>query len=457
MSKASLFTPIDSRYKSEILEVVLKVAHQLSNPLIVKEESCSKENEIEIDGVSYQPWSDLGLSHGYPGLCILYGELDNIFPEQGWDDIGHEFLLEIQKAIEKEGIGSTSAFNGLVGIAFAVRALSRKGTRYTKFLEKLNKFLLTGTREFLEEAIENSSSALLIDDYDVISGLSGIGRYLIHYKDLPEYQPLIHEILNYMVNLTRDKIVQGQKVPGWFIKSENLFLVSERINNPIGSFNCGLSHGIAGPLALLSIALQNGIEVEGHREAILKIGNWLINFSISSGEYKIFPGSISWEEQIEGKIKQSLINREAWCYGTPGVARVLLLAGIALNNQYFIGISLKSFKGIFERSELSWNINSPTFCHGYSGLLHIANLMNNYSKLNDLNLDVYVEDLLKKIMNCYDLRNTFGFQDIETMGNKEQYTNKAGFLSGTAGILLPLLHLCKNKNHTDWDTLFLLN
>ncbi|CUB13291.1 Nisin biosynthesis protein NisC [Bacillus cereus] len=454
MNKNEFSMVLEPSVKEEILDIVLTTARKLSDPLLVKEHASGSENQIMINGMAYSLWSDLALSHGYPGLCIVYSELDHMFPNDGWDSVGHEFLLEIQKAIEEQGVNSLSTFGGLAGLTFAVESLSRNGTRYQNFLKTLIEGLTYSTQDFIEKAQKSlEESSILTGDYDVIQGLSGIGRYLINKKNIPMFKTLIKEILEYMVELTRDVIIHEEKVPGWFIASEKLFLNSDRKNNPIGNFNCGLSHGIAGPLALLSISLQNGIEVGGQREAIKKIGDWLINFSMQEDNNLIFPGVVSWEEQCQGRV-QNISSRDAWCYGTLGVARALFLAGKSIGNQYFIEKSIQSFEGIYRRSEASWNIHSPTFCHGYSGLLHITKLMNSYLKSD--NLDFEIKKLVEKLVKMYKNEYVFGFKDIENIEGREVYTNKPGFLDGTAGILLVLLHLYNDKNYTGWDELFLL-
>ena len=75
--------------------------------------------------------------------------------------------------------------------------------------------------------------------------------------------------------------------------------------NPIGYFNCGLSHGIPGPLALLSVAYKEGVIVEGQKEAIEKIGSWLMSKVVISSQGKYFPTAISWDEQIKIQYTRS--------------------------------------------------------------------------------------------------------------------------------------------------------
>ena len=98
-------------------------------------------------------------------------------------------------------------------------------------------------------------------EYDVISGLSGVGRYLLCISDNPEALKRLKVILKYCISLIQPICINGEHVPGWYIAPENLFTNADREKYPQGSFNCGLAHGIAGPLALLSLASQQGIYI----------------------------------------------------------------------------------------------------------------------------------------------------------------------------------------------------
>ncbi|HFJ9447822.1 lanthionine synthetase C family protein [Bacillus tropicus] len=440
--------------KTGVLEIILNVAKNLSIPSTVKELSSSQENVIDINGAKLIPWSDTSLSHGYPGLCILFGELDHMFPEDGWDVIGHSFMVEIQKSIEEYGIHSTSTFSGLAGIGFAARSLSRSGSRYQKFISSINHLLIEHTKVRLEQIKNTSTLGTIMSDYDVIEGLSGVGRYLLLYKDNVEAKNVLQDILQYMIDITKDIRVNDQHVPGWFVASKNLFLETEQMANPIGNFNCGLSHGIPGPMALLAVSIIEGVEIAGQKEAIAKVGEWLIRNIIESENGFYFPGTITWEDQIKGIITPS-VSRDAWCYGSPGVSRSLYLAGKALKNDSFIKVAEYSLKSVFERPTEQWGLHSPTFCHGFSGLLHITNLTN--ASLQSKTLNVHTRKLVSNILSLYDKELPFGFQDLEPSDLGMKAMNKAGFLDGTTTILLTLLAYYNNKNYTEWDTLFLLN
>ncbi len=432
--------------KQSIEDIVIQTADKMKDPKKVKEISSSKANSVTIEGKDIIPWGDTSLSHGYPGICILFGELDYMFPNDGWDRVGLEYLKAIRNDIEQNGIYSISTFSGLAGVGFAARSLSRHGTRYHNFIEKINKQLLKQLRMHLS-MFQKEDYHLRMSDYDVIEGLSGVGRYLLFFKEDAEMHAALLEVLSYLVHLTEDIEVEGKRVPGWFIPSKNLFLEEERQLNPIGYFNCGLSHGIPGPLALLSIAYKEGVYVKGQKEAIKKISNWLISKVIRSSKGKYFPTVVSWDEQISRKVYVS-VSRDAWCYGTPGVARALYLAGEAIDYKRFSHVAKETFNDIFTaRTTEDWDIYSPTFCHGLSGLLQITMMMNE---------EKYVSKLVDYTLSFYDDEHPFGFQDVESTESGLKHLNKAGFLDGAAAILLTLLYYNNKKSYTDWEALFLL-
>lgn len=447
----------ECKMANQILDIVLATAKKMSNLDSVRMHSSADENIIEIEGRKLVPWHDLSLSHGLPGLCILFGELDNMFPEDEWDLIGHSFMIEIQKKIKEQNIMSASTFSGWAGIGFAARSLSRNGVRYQKFIKEINNIIIKqvkGKLTYLAQQDENSLSGAVMTDYDVIEGLSGIGRYLLFYSDNSEVREAIYEIQKYLINITEDIIIDGELVPGWFISSSNQFLDVDKKNNPIGNFNCGLSHGIPGPMAFLSIAKMNGLEVSGQAEAIHKIAKWLIKKAINENDVIYFPAHVSWEEEITGQILESP-TRDAWCYGTPGVSRALYLAGKALESDVYKSIAEKGIFSSFERNVRERDLSSSTFCHGLSGLLHITEIMNN--EIQDKHLLQECKVIINNIMNEHNENLPFGFDDFEYLESGAKSMNKAGLLDGATGVLLSLLFYYNKKSYTDWNALFLLN
>lgn len=85
------------------VEIVKEMARQISNYDKVLEIVNQKDNFRSIGEVPLIPWKSTALSHGIPGICMLYGELHAHFPEEGWDDIGHQYLSILVNEIKEKG------------------------------------------------------------------------------------------------------------------------------------------------------------------------------------------------------------------------------------------------------------------------------------------------------------------------------------------------------------------
>ncbi|SFJ43436.1 lanthionine synthetase C family protein [Thermoflavimicrobium dichotomicum] len=442
---------IDCNERREKLKnIALEIGSLLKNPQDVKSKICSEENKIQHKelGVEYFPWKDLSLGEGYPGICLFLGELDRLFPDDGWDEVGHNYMVAIQNSIHEYGIDSLSLWGGITGIAMAARALSRDGTRYNNFISQLQEIYLENYRATLEYSMASLYKGSKVSDYDTISGWSGIGRYLLFYKDQPAIRKSLEEILSYLVQLSQDREINGQIVPGWYVPVENLFL-HEREKFPNGYFNCGLSHGIPGPLALLALASLHGVEVSGQKEAIHKIAMWLLQWKQVDKYGLYWPNIISWEDHQSGVVNLSY-HREAWCYGSPGVARSIWLAGEALNDDNFKRIAVEAYLATFHRPQEKWNIESPTFCHGLIGLVQLTQQM--YVDSQREEFKIQRDQLIDRILDMYEEKAPFRFYDL--LGQKKYI--KGGLLEGVAGIGIVFSGLISECT-PEWSSVFLIS
>lgn len=92
------------------VELVKEIARQVSNYDKVLEIVNKKDNFLSIGEVPLIPWKPTALSHGIPGICMLYGELHAHFPEEGWDDLGHKYLSILVNEIKEKGAYSINVF-----------------------------------------------------------------------------------------------------------------------------------------------------------------------------------------------------------------------------------------------------------------------------------------------------------------------------------------------------------
>lgn len=431
---------------NKILTIVRDVANILKSPQDL-------QNKIHFTGEDEYPWEGRCLSHGHPGVCLLLAELSEQFPDEDWDAYAFEHLKIVNSLISNYGINNISLFSGLSGVGLAATLLSNKGTRYIKFISDINNNIVNTLKEF----ISNSAASLhnlRMTDYDVIQGVSGTIRYLLMHKENTEIIEIIKRSLQYLVDLTYDITKKNNIVPGWYISSENQFLESEKRDFPSGNFNTGMAHGIAGPLAILSIALMEGIEIKGQRDAIVKIASWLDKWKCKN-EYGIYwSGHIKFENVINNTKEELTTHREAWCYGNPGISRALWLAGTALSKKNYTDLALEALESTLNMPYDTWGCISGIFCHGLAGMIHILNVM--YADSGNSRFRDSAIQLTNNLLNFYSTENTFGFVDINYKNSNLVISHKPGLLDGAAGVLLPLLAIISERK-TKWDSVFLLN
>ena len=428
-------------------QIVKKIAKELTNYEKIIEVVNRKENWRKIFDYELIAWSDLTLSQGIPGLCILYGELSQQFPEEGWEVLGHKYLEKLVGIIQNNGLTTISMFSGASGIALATMCMSDGGKKYTNFIHSLNEYIKLKLKEII--AIPRTNGAI-ISLYDTIEGMSGILSYLLLQKNDNEMKPCIEEAIQYLIDITKDITYKGKRIPGWYVASENQFSKQESGLYPNGNFNTSLSHGISGILGALSLAIIEGIELDGQRKAIKKILDFLEETKMELNR-TVWEGQVSFEEYTTKKYNpENVIRRDAWCYGNVGICYAYILAGTALKDNTYISYglnilkdSLADIRGIF----------SATFCHGYGGILQVVNSIETL-----LQREIFAKEkemLLSKIMGFYEKEYLYGFHNIEVEDNGFKSFEALGLLDGVVGVCLVLLSNELGRK-TPWSRAFLL-
>lgn len=435
--------------RRKIEERVQDVVARLMDPQRIRDNALELGRQLpEREGFLF---AETDLAGGFAGMCFLFAEMDRMFPEQSWARVGHQFLVEVQKGVETGRIRGLGLFGGLTGVGMSVRALSCNGTRYQTLLSKLNQLIVNHYQPALNQAVQGIATGVHLADFDVISGWSGIGRYLLCCREEPEMKNVLHEVLEYLVLVSEDKTVKGQSVPGWYVTYEQQ---TERnlVEYPNGHINIGLAHGIPGPLALLSLALSQGVEVPGQREAIRRIAEMLLRWQMEDEQGPFWNGRISWEEWTQGKTLTGS-TRAAWCYGTPGVARALWLAGEALAEEEWKRIAVEAYLALFRRPRESWRLNSPNLCHGLAGFAAMTQRMYIDSGVEELAM--HRDRLVESVLALYDEKTPFGFYDIVSSRTGTYQYHFSGLLEGATGTALVLSSLI-SPQEPQWEAVLMI-
>ncbi|MFJ4973022.1 lanthionine synthetase C family protein [Streptomyces sp. NPDC088755] len=192
-------------------------------------------------------------------------------------------------------------------------------------------------------------------EWDLIRGLTGLAGLLLSRPIAPR----LPDVLACLVALAHPVRGDGRMLPGWWsaVGPDGKELGGGHGNN-------GMAHGIAGPLAVLSLALRDGVSVPGQEEAIGTFAIWLDRH-----------GTHYWSTAAHLDALQppkAEPARQSWCYGQPGIARAQQLAALALGDPARRQAAEDTVETILTDPQQLARITDSTLCHGWAGLLTLT-------------------------------------------------------------------------------------
>ncbi|GAB3155450.1 lanthionine synthetase C family protein [Micromonospora sonneratiae] len=330
---------------------------------------------------------------------------------------------------------NSSLYLGAPAVAFVLHCAEQPAWAGT--LDALDGHIATATQQRLARAHDRIDWQQLptLGEFDLISGLTGIGAYLLHRR----HDDLLREVLVYLVRLTQPLVVGGGTLPGWWSHHGPADRPSPQW--PGGHCNLGMAHGIAGPLSLLSLAMRRGVTVSGQAASIDRICTWLDRWRCGSTPSIWWPEMISRSEWPTHTVRRETPPRPSWCYGTPGLARAQQLAGIALGDTRRQQHAERAFAACLTDPRQVDQLDNPTLCHGWAGLTVTASRIAEDS-INDMGLADRVS-YLREQTRAY------------------AHHHKAsgdGLLEGATGVDLALAATAATSPATpQWDTCLLLS
>ncbi len=264
---------------------------------------------------------------------------------------------------------NASLFFGAPALAFVTHAAADRPGKLTRALATLDESTTAVTRRRLDEAharIDRRDRPALAE-FDLIRGLAGLGTY--HLQRNPHHD-ITKAVLSYLVRLTEPLPGRADGLPGWWTDLAPTGHASP--DYPEGHGNVGMSHGIAGPLALLSLALRRGVVVDGHTDAITRICTWLDACQQHHPCGPWWPGIITVDDVHNGHLRQPTPQRPSWCYGTPGLARTHQLAGLATGDTARQRTAETAMLGCLRDPAQLARIVDSGLCHGMAGVFQTA-------------------------------------------------------------------------------------
>jgi lantibiotic modifying enzyme len=383
---------------------------------------------------------DPSLAGGDAGLAILFGYLDRFFPSEGWDKVAHQLVLRISTSLGASSHQPVGLFGGLAGLAFAIWYLSRDDTRYRRARMAIEEVLLPRAVSLAQSFSDRYG--IPVEDYDVVTGISGVAAYLLCRTQDNSARQALESAVTAMVEI----VERETPVPAWFTPEDMITSRGMIGKYPEGCLNCGLAHGVTGVLSVLSLAYRQDVKVSQSHSAIERLAHWLLAQGQNDRWGQSWPAAVGTRASdlpTPGPL--------GWCYGNPGVARALWLAGDALDDASLREAATEAFRCVYRRPPARRGITSPTFCHGAAGLLEITMRF-----ARDTGLPEFSEaanSTLEQLLAMFAEDAVYGYRDHDhELGS----VDRPGLLEGAAGVALVLLAVA-SPQAPDWDRIFLLS
>ncbi|WP_405088646.1 lanthionine synthetase C family protein [Microbispora sp. NBC_01389] len=308
--------------------------------------------------------------------------------------------------------GNASLFHGAPALEFVLSRARRADRDIRDAVDRVvTARLAAARRRQVSAALPHAA------EFDLIRGLTGLGALLLNRDSA---SPLLEEVLDYLVSLCRPVRLDGRELPGWWSDAGP---ADEQM--PGGHGNNGVAHGIAGPLALLSLAARRGVQVPGQHDAVEVVARWLDRYGCC---YWVTRDQLSNPEPPKRQVA-----RPSWCYGELGIARSQQVAAIVLGDPVRrLAAEDTVVRVLADRARLD-RVTDASLCHGWAGLLTVVRAVADDSPDPDRYAPL-IEDLAKRLA-----------ADLGRL-------SKPGFMEGRAGAQLAL----DGTNTTGWARALLI-
>ncbi len=425
-------SPLDEPRKIKAQEVIRSLVQSCTDQNIVKSIIKSSDSPLVLK-VNQR---------SHVGLMYALGVAHELMPDSNLDYVSHAHLQEAFQLTRRSS--SIALHGGLAGLGLHC-SLVKQGQAYKQLLSAIDQTVSEHIVVLLRQ-LSSSERGLSPSHYDLISGLTGVGAYLLERVQSGRDSDALSAILLWLCTRTNSK----DDLMG-FYTPRSMLPIQDKSKRAYknGLINLGLSHGLPGLLMLLSLAWQNGIKCSGMQEAIERISQFIIMNRLETTTAGLnwpvactFDGSI-----VRNATSTERCHRAAWCYGAPGVARALYLSGVALNRDDNKRVALQAVS----RAGTDWEASTPTFCHGVAGLLQI--MLRFFNETGSAEHQAQCLDLFDKIVDQYDSLADLKFWKLGTNGDD---TTDLSLMTGVSGILLVLIASI-NPVAPKWDRIALLS
>lgn len=420
----------DAALVARSTEVIQEIASEFRNPVPAwTPDGISSEVRAAVDS---------SLASGIAGQAVLHAYL-----ARHESDSGEEALVERCLDLAADAAArvpmAASLFGGFAGIAWSLEHLTRH-SRHAR-VESLDdaEDPLASIDDVLIEALDVGSPP---DDYDLVSGLTGIGVYAL--ERLPRSRA--KKCLGLVIRRLGERVERIDGGRAWRTPNQ---ASGPGAAGTKGPFDLGVAHGVPGVVALLAQSCAWDVAADQARELLGGAVTWLLDQRLDSNARGRFATSA-------GPGSDHGAARLAWCYGDAGLAAILLTASRAAGERVWAEEALAIARKAATRSEAESGVLDAGLCHGAAGLMLI------FQRLHQMSGEMLFAEAatrwLRKVLELH--QPGLGLAGFRASVPDEQggrrYVEDPGLLCGTAGIALALL-AATTAVEPEWDRMLLLS
>ncbi|HVE75332.1 MAG TPA: lanthionine synthetase C family protein [Actinomycetota bacterium] len=382
----------------------------------------------DLERTADEPGPDPTLASGLSGIALFYGYL----AQSGSAEAGALCEHLIDRSFEEVGRLGLGAqlYTGFTGVAFVAAHLEGRGLPAQD----------ADTFDEVDNALIGHLSRDEWDgDYDLISGLAGIGAYALERMPSENAADLLKLVVEKLDSLAQEDAGRAR----WFTPP-SLLPPETTERHPDGFYSLGVAHGWPGALVVLAGAANAGIEPERSRKLAEMAESALLDERLAASP-SCFP-------MIVGPGIEPIPARSAWCYGDPGIAASLLAAADAIGNQAMRDAAIDIALNAISRPAGDTGVVDASVCHGAAGLAHLYHRV--FIGTQDERFRDASTTWFEKTLELRKEGAGPGGYAVFTPAMDQTWTPDPGFLVGAAGVGLSLLSATFGIE-PQWDRLLL--
>lgn len=401
--------------------------------------------EIARDLESYTPMDDRrypSLAGGAAGEAVFHAYLSL----HGGDEHQAEraaALLDTAAQALATTFMPPGLYSGIAGVAWAAEHLQARLFEPDPEGGDLNGEIDEALLAYLDTLTE-------ADEYDLISGITGLGVYA--RERLAQSSGVL--LLERVIDRLTSQAETGPEGTAWFTPPSRLPEWQREIH-PQGLYNLGVAHGIPAVAALLAVACQKGVAVDRARPLLDGTVNWLLARQLPAGKGSCFGSSF-----VAGE--ESGASRLAWCYGDPGVAATLLVAARAAGEPTWEDKALEVARAAARRPPEQSFVRDAGICHGAAGLAHLFNRFWQASgeEVFHAAACTWIERMLELQVLGEGIAGFRAWRSSPGLsggaGSNGEWAAEPGLLEGASGVALVLL-AAVSALEPEWDRILLVS